>query len=193
MRNVASLFRDYARLDLKRIGSGLNVREFERWSRLKGVLDHRLRVPPGAPGQEQRSSPRVPTRLRCSYGSCQELRAAGITNLATGGVFIQTTTPAEVGTRIDLRIRIEESGADLEVEAVVVSTDFSPAEPGKRGMGVRFTQLTADMIEELSQLYAREAEREARHLEGEASRQNDGEPASGDPASNARTAPVADM
>jgi uncharacterized protein (TIGR02266 family) len=156
MRNIAAVFRDFARLDLKRIGAGLTVTEFERWSRLKSVLDHEVGSRGRAP-DERRSSPRVPTRLRCRYASCEELRDATVTNIATGGVFIATNEPAPVGTRLDLRIQIAESGAEIEVPAVVVSTNFAPGAIHKQGMGVRFSLVSPDMIEEISQLYAEQA------------------------------------
>ena len=177
MRNIAAVFRDYARLDLKRIGAGLSVPEFEHWNRLKTTLDHELRSRDRAARDDRRSSPRIATRLRCSYADCDELRRASVTNLATGGVFISTTAPAPLGTRLQLRIQIEESGAEIEVPGVVVSTNFAPGQPRQRGMGVRFDTVTPEMIEEISRLYAREAEREAREACPEAAAAEPGDEA----------------
>ena len=160
--NVTALFREYARLDLMRAGDGISIPQFERWSRLKDVLEHRFRGPHAQRRPERRSSPRIPTRLHCTYASCDELRKASIRDLATGGVFIQTVSPAPIGTPLELRIHIEESGAEIEVQGSVVSTNYCPEQPGARGMGVRFEMVTREAIEAISDLFAREAAREAR-------------------------------
>lgn len=163
--DVGTLFREYARLDLKRVSAGLTVREFERWNKLRDQLDHRLGTTESTAYQERRSSRRVPTRLRCSFGSRKELQEAAITNLSTCGVFIRTRSPAAVGTPLELRIHIQEGAIDIQVEGVVVSTDFHPDQPGKQGMGVRFSTASAEAIEEISRLYAREAQRDIRRAD----------------------------
>ena len=53
MRDIATLFREYARLDLKRLDRGLSIRELDRWSLHKERPD--LEVRPGAPPERRRS------------------------------------------------------------------------------------------------------------------------------------------
>lgn len=160
MQNVASYFREFARLDMQRMGEGLSISELERWSFLKTTLDRELKRRKTSRGHERRSSRRVNVRLICSFASCEQLRSAVITNLNTGGVFIETKTPLPVGATLDLRIRIEESGDEVEVQGVVVSQNVCPDRSTAIGMGVRFSQMSPAMIEELSALYAQEVTRE---------------------------------
>jgi uncharacterized protein (TIGR02266 family) len=161
MRDIGSVFREYARLDLRRMDQGLSVPELERWGLLKGILDHKLRGSEKRRQLDRRSSKRIATRLRCSYASCEELRRASITQLATGGVFIATTSPLPIGTKLTLRIRIEDTDAEIEVDGVVVSTNLSPdIDTGRKGMGIRFSMVSQKSLEAIAELYATEAQRE---------------------------------
>jgi uncharacterized protein (TIGR02266 family) len=161
MRDIVSLFREYACLDLRRMDQGISVPELERWALLKGILDRKLRGSEKRHELDRRSSKRIATRLRCSYASREELHRASITELATGGVFIATTSPLPIGTKMALRIRIEDTNAEIEVDGVVVSTNLSPDfEPGRKGMGIRFSMVTQEAVEAIAELYATAALRE---------------------------------
>jgi uncharacterized protein (TIGR02266 family) len=180
MLEIVPTFREFARLDMKRRSDGLSVSELERWARLRRLLDRKL---PGAKRPERRSAVRVPTRLICSYATDDELRRAAVTNLASGGMFICTSSPLAIGTALALSIRIEKTAAEIEVEGVVVSNNVGPGlDPGAAGMGVRFSKMSPEVIDALSDLYANEAERGylAEHCE-EATEQG-ADPASGDTA-----------
>jgi len=161
MQNVALYFREFARLDMQRMGEGLSISELERWSVLQAALERELAKRKTSRQDERRRSRRVNVRLICSYASSQQLRGAVITNLNTGGVFVQTKTPLPIGATLDLRIRIEESGFEIEVQGVVVSQNICPDRGTEaQGMGVRFSHVSPEMIDELSALYALEASRE---------------------------------
>jgi len=161
MRDIGSVFRDYARLDLQRMDRGLTVPELERWASLKKILDGKLRGSEKQRDLERRSSKRIATRLRCAYASCAELRQASITQLATGGVFIATKSPLPVGTKLELRIHIADSDTRIEVGGAVVSNNIAPdTGVGEMGMGIRFSRVSQEAIEKIAQLYATEAERE---------------------------------
>jgi uncharacterized protein (TIGR02266 family) len=160
MRDAVAVFREYAHLDLRRIDQGLSVKELERWQLLKHALESEFGRP-RAHGSDRRSSKRVVTRLNCSYASSHELRDAVITDLATGGVFIQTLCPLPVGSELKLRIRMKNSNSEIEVDGVVVSNNVGPHfEAGVRGMGVRFARVGVDVVEQISVLYAEELRRE---------------------------------
>jgi uncharacterized protein (TIGR02266 family) len=177
MRDIGSVFREFARLDLLRIDQGLSVPEFERWAVLKKTLDRKLRGSESRHELNRRSSRRIATRLRCSYASREELRRASITRLATGGVFIATTSPLPVGTKIALRIHIEESDSEIEVDGVVVSTNLSPDfEAGRKGMGIRFSMVSQEALEAIAELYATEAQREYDESRADRDAMNDASP-----------------
>jgi uncharacterized protein (TIGR02266 family) len=161
VQNVISYFRDFARLDMQRMGAGLSISELERWSALRVMLDRELARRKVSRGDDRRASPRVNVRLVCSYASSEQLREAVISNLSTGGCFILTRTPLPIGSTLDLRIRIEECGLDVEVQGEVVSQNICPERgTDAQGMGIRFSQLSRDAIEELSAFYAQQAGRE---------------------------------
>ena len=161
MKDMVSLFREYARLDLIRMGPGLSVTEFESWMRIKSILDQQLPTRSGSFRHERRSAKRIPTHLRCSYSSSDEFRNAGVTQLSTGGVFISTLSPLPIGSDMVLRIVLEDSGAEIEVAGVVVSNNVDgDLMPGARGMGVRFSMVKPEMIDAISDLYAQELGRE---------------------------------
>jgi len=168
MSDVASLFREYAHLDLKRMDGGLSIPELERWSTLKQRLDRVFKGMNRSGPDPRRSSRRVTTHLNCSFASTHEFDEAVITDLATGGVFVRTTSPLPVGAKLQLRIRLEDTGAEIEVEGVVVSNNIGPHfETHALGMGVRFAHVSVDVLEQISALYAGELQREVSGTAGD--------------------------
>ena len=160
MQDVAARFREFSRLDRNRSEGGLDRAELERWVLLKRFLGKAF-----APGlsdsrADQRHSVRVPTRLKVSFHSVGELRGSLMTNLSRGGLFIATDRPADLGSRLELRIHIEDTGEDIVLPAVVVSHDVGPdLRPEPRGMGMRFLELSPEMQRRVDVLYDRELEK----------------------------------
>ena len=161
MRDIAALFREYARLDMKRRDGGLTVQEHERWSQTKGVLDSALaqsgrRSPPGT----RRSSVRVETRLNCTWSAADDPREAVISNLSTGGVYIRTAHPLPINSAIHLSVDLGRRSSRIEVEGVVVSNNMSPnGDVNFCGMGVRFVHVDPEALEALGSLYSHEMTR----------------------------------
>lgn len=163
--DVAGSFREFVRLDRKRAAQGLTHTELRRWMALKRRLTQAF-----SPGlsdwrADQRSSLRVPARLAVSFHDLGELRACLMTNLSRGGVFVATDDPLELGTRLELRLTVEETGKQIEVPAEVVSQNVGPdLRPDQRGMGLRFTELDAEAARQIAELYERALERAAETL-----------------------------
>ncbi len=154
MRNISRLFLEYARLDRRRTGRGLSVKQLARSSELKRRLEAHLT--PGTPPEatERRSSLRVPTRLNCAFESIGTLQKAIITNFSRTGMFINTSSPLPIGTMLELRILIEQTGEEMEVSAKVVSNNVGQAFDLKRsGMGVCFAREIPELNERLDDLY----------------------------------------
>jgi len=162
MANMPGLFREYIALD-KRRGSpdGLSVVELRRWTELKGMLSKRFQ--PGAKkggGADQRTSVRVPVNLRMGFESYGEIRDSLMTNLSRGGLFIATNQPLPLSSVINLRLRIEESQQEIEVEAEVVALNSGPSlKTEERGMGVKFVRLTPEQAKGVDELYERSVQR----------------------------------
>ena len=72
----------------------------------------------------------VAAHARIEYATDQEFAADFIENLSQGGAFVRTSTPAAVGTTLELQLRLP-NGADLHTRAVVAFANAN-------GVGVRF-------------------------------------------------------
>lgn len=155
MADVGALFREYIRLDRKR-ASGLTPDELRRWADYKRRLGKKFAPDLSDERADRRASVRVPVSLKVGFHDLGELRRSLMTNLSRGGLFVADDQPPEIGTRLDLRIQIEDSGREIAVHAEVVSVNVGPQLlPGTRGMGLRFLELDAATEQEISALYER--------------------------------------
>ncbi|HPG25708.1 MAG: PilZ domain-containing protein [Spirochaetaceae bacterium] len=167
MRDIATLFREYARLDLRRHDQGLSIPEHERWSKLRELLDREL----GRDGRSRavgsrRSAERVETRLTCRWASGETAEEAVLANLSTGGAFIRTEWPLPVGAGLRLCIQLEDSGVEIRVRGVVVSNHVDARGSLRApGMGIRFVRVEGEALERLSALYSTALERGRKKLE----------------------------
>lgn len=156
MDDFNSRFRQFLYLDRKRSGESLSPAELRRWIKLKRILNQEFS--PGASYEhaDRRMSVRVPARLGVTFRDPGELRACLMTNLSRGGLFVETDSPAEIGTRLLLVLQIEQSGETLEVPTEVVSINSRPdtaAQP--RGMGLRFLEMKPEVAEKVDAFYER--------------------------------------
>jgi uncharacterized protein (TIGR02266 family) len=156
MRNEGSrtdllpLLRECKLLDRKRTKAGLTPREHERWLDLKDLLGAKLA--PGA--RERRVHHRVTTRVNASFETPQALREAIISNISPGGLFLNTFHPAEIGTKLKLSLRVESTGARVDVPCIVVSQNVgSNFSTDQMGMGLRFSELGANQRAAVTELY----------------------------------------
>lgn len=154
MAQLGELFLAFARLDRKRTDRGLSVRELERWSELRELLNRRFSSGMRELHLDKRQSVRVPTRLNASFENLGKFQRSLITKLSRRGVFINTASPLEIGTRLRLRIHIERTGEDLEVPGVVVTNHVGPGfDTQQLGMGIRFSDLEPETVKQLDDLY----------------------------------------
>ena len=162
MQDVSARFREYIQLERRRDAEGLTPAEFERWALLKHYLSRRFSPELSEGRAGERRSVRVPTKLAVSFVDKRQLRSSLMTNLSRGGVFIATERPAEMGTVLELRIDVSESGERLDVLAEVVSLNLGPDfSKLQRGMGLRFRSTSDETQKKLDQLYERQLEEAA--------------------------------
>lgn len=150
--DVARLFREYMTLDRRR-REGLTPRELHRWKLLKRELSQHFTPGVSEARADQRESVRIPTRLRVEFRTGDDLKQCLMTNLSRKGLFVQTAHPLDIGTRIDLRIRLRRPARELDVPAEVVSHDFGPRLGPARGMGLRLLDLDPEQDKQLEELY----------------------------------------
>jgi len=149
-RNISSLFLNYAKLDRKRTTEGLLGLE----EQIRATLEHELtqKFSPDLPqGASRRSSIRVATDLRCTFGALPLARDASIKDLSRSGVFIRTDAPLAVGSELWIRIPVPGRGT-VEV-AGVVAAHVGDEGSALRGMGVRFAPMGPDAMEAVDALY----------------------------------------
>lgn len=79
-----------------------------------------------------------------------------MTNLSRGGLFVVTDHRVEIGTRLALRVRIDETGEELAIPAEVASHNTGARlKPSTPGMGMRFLELPSDVRKKIDDLYER--------------------------------------
>ena len=156
MRDVASQFREYVRLDRVRRSGGLTPAELARWKLYKRSLGKHFSPGLSDEQADRRESVRVPTRMRVSFASEGALARVLMTNLSRMGVFVQAEELLELGTRLQLRIHVDSPHHDIEIPVEVVSHNVGPRfEADARGMGLRFLDMSPEAEKELSELYER--------------------------------------
>jgi uncharacterized protein (TIGR02266 family) len=163
MEDIQARFRQFLFLDRKRTADGLTPDELRRWTKLKRLLNQEFSPGTSYERVDRRESVRVPTRLEVGFHDRRELGACLMTNLSRGGVFVSTGSPAEIGTRLELRLSIEDGGEEIVIAAEVVSVNARPdvATP-QRGMGMRFLEMKPEvkrLVDELYESQLREAAR----------------------------------
>lgn len=156
MRDVASQFREYARLDKMRADPGLSPTELERWKLLKRKLGQHFS--PGLPDKvaDQRESVRIPTKIAVSYPNEGELARCLMTNLSRRGVYLSTPHMMDIGVHFELGIHIDNPPLDLTIPVEVISNHVGPGfQSGEPGMGLRFLDTSPETEAKLSKLYER--------------------------------------
>ncbi len=128
--------------------------ELQRWSVLREQLDHHFKGVAGRARASERASVRVPTRLRVSFESLGNLEHSFMTNLSQGGMYINPPSPLEIGSRVTVRVRVEETGEILEIPGEVVSNHVgSKFTTGEKGMGICFLEMEQEVRDKLDSLY----------------------------------------
>ncbi len=154
MADIALLFHRYMSLESRRKSSSLSVVELEEWSELKEILNTHFQPGVSKEHAAQRDSIRVPTHLNVSFESYGEIREVLMTNLSRGGIFVASDRPLPIGTKVRVKIRVEESGNVINVPGEVVSQNIgADLVTEERGMGLRFVGLNPSQKKVVDALY----------------------------------------
>lgn len=113
-----------------------------------------------ADDQDRRKSHRILVDLEVDYQCEDTFLFAYITDMSAFGIFIRTNNPEPPGTRLNLRFRLPEGAETLALEGEVIW--INPFRPGdfnnlNPGMGVKFVDLTPDLVKRLMDLIRRVA------------------------------------
>ncbi len=115
-----------------------------------------LRVP------DKRESERLPVDVKVDYRTVGSFITDYTKDLSKGGIFIKTSLPLEVGTRVRLRLTLPDGDAPFALDGVVkwVST-LREREKHPSGMGVEFVDFSDEVknkIENLIKAYRAKGE-----------------------------------
>ena len=103
-----------------------------------------------AEGAERREHARFDTSIAVDYASGETFLFAYLQNISTMGIFVRTDEPAAVGTHLRLRFHPEGSeGLTLEGEVAWINPYRDGGDNLNPGMGMRFTNLSAEQREQV--------------------------------------------
>jgi len=161
VRNLPALFREYMLLEGRKTATeGMTVADYQRWTQVKRVLNQHFQPGVQESHADRRESVRVPLRLRMGFQSYGEIRETLMTNLSRGGIFIATQSPLPLGSILRVRIRIEESGQEIDLAGEVASHNAGPGLLSEElGMGVKFCKMMPEQEKAVDDLYERSLRR----------------------------------
>ena len=108
---------------------------------------------PAIPVPERRKSHRADWVVRVEYRTVDELFSEFARNINEGGIFVETETPHEPGTTVDLQFRLPASDEPVRVTGTVVRvTEGSPGAGEPAGVGIEFDELDAETRERVDEL-----------------------------------------
>lgn len=100
----------------------------------------------------RRTDPRYARRLEVEVLAGEQRTVATTRNISLGGVFVETTAPLPLQTRLQIRFRIP-----TQPEPIEVSGEVRWVEPGEGdqlpGMGIRFQGLRAREVWALNRFF----------------------------------------
>jgi type IV pilus assembly protein PilZ len=93
---------------------------------------------------ERRANDRVPLRIQIQYQTADQFFQDYIQNLSIGGIFIETSSPLKVGTRLKVQFCLPEIQKEILADGMVVrKVDVRSKDPRLPGMGIQFSDLNS--------------------------------------------------
>lgn len=104
---------------------------------------------------ERRTNPRAPVELKVDYRTVGSFVTNFSKDVSTGGVFIRTSAPLPVGTRVRLRLALPGDALPVALDGVVEwERGLHESESGPAGMGVSFENASPELVAGLRRLVA---------------------------------------
>ena len=104
-------------------------------------------------GRERRHARRVPIEIQIQYETADGFFQDYMRNLSLGGIFIETSEPLPVRTKLKVQFCLPEMSRPIVADGVVVHTlrVGQGRNPSVSGMGIKFSELdpsSRQMLEE---------------------------------------------
>lgn len=91
---------------------------------------------------ERRAQPRVPLHIKIRYETADRFFQDYMRNLSVGGIFIETSNPLKVGTRLRVQFCLPKMDREIVTDGVVVRrVELGRMNASSGGMGVQFSDL----------------------------------------------------
>jgi len=101
---------------------------------------------------ERRKTERVGLVVRVTYQSVDELFSEFARNINEGGIFIETDSPQQPGSEVELQFKLPGSDELIEVTGTVVRTADGRSPGDSAGMGIEFGNLEIGARQRINQL-----------------------------------------
>ena len=101
---------------------------------------------------DRRKSERIDLVVRVTYQTVDELFSEFARNINDGGIFIETESPQEIGSTIQLQFKLPGNETPIEVTGTVVRTSDGSSSEEQPGMGIEFGDLGSDHREQINKL-----------------------------------------
>lgn len=107
---------------------------------------------------ERRRENRVPIKIRVNYKCEDNFLIEYTTNLSPSGIFIKSSNPPKIGTKLELHFKPEDKSEEITAMGEVMWVN-TPKDPNIEtpGMGVKFTKINSDAKERIINLLKRVA------------------------------------
>ncbi|HUU02337.1 MAG TPA: TIGR02266 family protein [Myxococcota bacterium] len=143
MEGFTSMLEAFEALNTRKRDDPQSLSEQERgqWKEYRREFEKILFQAEPDPAADTREFLRVPVSLAVRYWTRNELKDRYIPVLGEGGLFVATVDPLPVGSELELEIVLAQKGLSFPIKGHVVWVNES-GDPAKRGMGIKFTDLT---------------------------------------------------
>lgn len=132
------LLTEFRTLERQRTSTGLTPLEYQRWLDLEQQLASRV---------NGKIRPDGRTKLIAEFRDDGRLTESVMPELPRGGFFVSTPFAAPIGTELDLVVRVQATGFEIEVPVSVVSNNVAGGFSTQRlGMAVGFARLDAKQL-----------------------------------------------
>jgi len=94
-------------------------------------------------GRERRRTQRFPVQIQIQYQTADGFFQDYMRNLSLGGIFIETSKPLPMNTKLRVEFRLPDMSAPIAADGIVVHTlrVGQVKNPTVSGMGIRFSEL----------------------------------------------------
>lgn len=145
MESYSSLLEAFEALNERKRQDPQSLSEGEKaqWMEMRREIEEVLFQAKPDPATDTRQFLRVPVSLAVRYWTRDELKDRYIHVLGEGGLFVSTVDPLPVGSEMDLEVELAQKGTSFKVKGQVVWVNEGE-DPSKRGMGIKFSNLSYD-------------------------------------------------